>query len=143
MTRVEIYIDLGHIHWDRFRVGCHDLEIHGISEQVCEVLRVWNERPIKRESCQITISDNNGFVSPLLRLPFFDAIKTLVGFETLLIIVLKEKPDLRKLGTFLAASLGPSTLHYEWPLLDNVECGYGSIKFHPRRSRPDKEKKMT
>ncbi|KAF6228027.1 hypothetical protein HO133_007755 [Letharia lupina] len=134
MTHIEIYIDLEHFHWERFRVGRHDHEIHGISGQVCEVLRVWNGLSVRRETCRITIKDGISFISPLLRLPFLDAVKTLVGLDTLLIIVLKFKWDLRKLGAVLGPSLGPSTVHYRWPLLEYVDRDYGCIKFHPRRS---------
>lgn len=132
ITHVEIHIDLGRFHWERFRTGFDDPEILNISEQVCEMLRMWNKYSAERESCRVSIRDGKQFMSSLLGLPLFHTIKTLVDLETLQIIMLKTKPDMRKLGAVLGPNLGPSTLHYEWPTLDPVQSGYGCIQFHPR-----------
>ena len=77
------------------------------------------------------VRDNTRLISPLLQLPFFDAIMTLVRLEILLITALNFKPDLRKLGGFLEPSFGPGAVYYEWPLLlDPVEGDYGYVKYH-------------
>lgn len=116
MVHVEIYMDLRELHRVRFRAECHDPEIQRISGdgEIRELLRVLQRYIVKLQSCRITIRDYNHFISLLLRPPFLDVVQTLVG--TLLIIVVKYKPDLRKLGAFFAPGLGPSTVHNEWPI---------------------------
>ena len=82
------------------------------------------------------VRDNTRLISPLLQLPFFDAIMTLVRLEILLITALNFKPALRKLGGFLEPSFGPGTVYYEWPLLDSVEYvegDYVCVEFHARK----------
>lgn len=138
MVHVEIYIDLWQFHWGRFRAGYHDPEIQSICGKICESLSVWQRSSIKRQNYCVTIRDNNQFISPLLRLSFWDAIKALVGFETILIIFVKYKIDLRKLWTLLAPSLGPSTIHNEWPVTKHAKSNYHSIKFHSRKSLADR-----
>ena len=130
MVHVEIYIDFREFHRVTFRAGYHDPEIQRISGEIWELLRLLQRYSAKLQSCRITIRDNNQFLSLLLRLPFLDAIQTLVG--TLLIIVVKYKPDWRKLGAFFAPGLGPSTVHHEWPIQYYAKSNYNSIKFHPK-----------
>ena len=131
-THMEFYIDFGSFHWQDFKAGYRDPEINYIGNQFCKALREWNSNSPKCESCRIIIDDNANFISAQLRLQIFEVMKTLVGLETVLILVLNFKPDLRRLGAVLGPSLGPSTVHYEWPPLYNDEWDYGSIKFHPR-----------
>ena len=134
LTRVEFYIDFSSFPWQSFRIGGHlDPAIHRISEQVCEAICTWNARPIELESCRIIIRDNTRFVSSLLQLRIFEVMKTLSGVETVLIMMLRFKSDLRKLGALLRPSLGPSTVHYKWPVLPDLSRDYGCIKFHPRK----------
>ena len=92
-----------------------------------------NARLIERENCRIIIRDNTRFVSSLLQLRIFEVLKTLSRVETVLIIMLKFKTDLRSLGAFLRPSLGPSTVHYKWPVIPGFDSGYGCTKFHPRK----------
>ncbi|CAF9932329.1 hypothetical protein IMSHALPRED_008856 [Imshaugia aleurites] len=139
MTHIELYIDFGTFSWDRFRAGHHDSELDYVSNQVCEILHSLKNCAKRCKSCHFIINDNNKFVSPLLRLRIFDIIKTLVGLETLIILVLLWKSDLRKLASHLAPSLGPSTVHYEWPSLPWAQGHYGCVKFHPRQSLAEKE----
>lgn len=133
LTRVEIYIDFAPFPWQSFRIGHLDPAIQRISNQVCEAICTWNAHPIERESCRIIIRDDTRFVSPLLQLRIFEVMKTLSRVETVLIIVLKNKLDLRRLGALLRPSLGPSTVHYKWPVLPDSDRDYGCIKFHPRK----------
>ena len=134
LSRVEFYIDFSSFPWQSFRLGGNlDPAIHCISEQVCEAIRTWNERPIERESCRIIIRDNTRFVSSLLQLRFFEAVKNLSRVETVWIIMLRFKSDLRRLGTLLQPSLGPSTVHYKWPVIHGSDKVYDCIKFHPRK----------
>lgn len=133
MTHLEIYVDFGRFRWWRCGLGWQDAEIRGVSDQVGELLRMWNEQSTtERESCRIVIEDNNNWVSPILRLSFLDAVRRLVGLRSPVVIVLTNKPDLRKLGTCLASSLGPSTVHCEWPVLGPLDRHYGSVMFQPR-----------
>ena len=140
LTRVEFHIDFVSFPWQSFRIGGHlDPAIHRISEQVCEAICTWNARPVKHESCRIIIRDNTRFVSSLLQLRIFEVMKTLSKVETVLIIMLKFKSDLRKLGALLRPSLGPSTVHYKWPVLPDFARDYGCIKFHPRKFSAEME----
>ena len=134
LKRIEFYIDFSSFPWQSFRIGRPlDPEIRRIGEQVCEAISTWNEHPLERESCRIIISDNTRFVSSLLQLRIFEVMKTLSRVETVLIIMLKFKSDLRKLGALLRPSLGPSTVHYMWPSLPDFSRDYGCIKYHPRK----------
>lgn len=134
LTRVEFFIDFSPFPWQSFRVGQPlDPEVRRISEQVYEAISAWNVHPIDRESCRIIILDNTRFVSSLLQLRIFEAMKTLSRVETVLIITLRFKSDLRKVGALLRPSLGPSTLHYVWHVLPDFIRDYDCIKFHPRK----------
>lgn len=133
MTRVEFLIDFSSFPWQSFRVGHLDPAARYISEQVCETLRNWYNQPFKRESCQIYFDDNARFVAPLLQLQIFEVLQTFVGLETLLVIMLQDKPDLRRLGASLRVSLGPSWIHRKWPVLPDAESHYGFVRFHPRK----------
>ena len=134
LTRVEFYIDFSSFPWQSFRIGGHlDPAIHHISEQVCEAIFTWNAHPIERESCRLIIRDNTRFISSLLQLRIFEVMKTLSRVETVLIIMLRFKSDLRKLGALLRPSLGPSTVHYKWPVLSDLSRDYGCIKYQPRK----------
>ncbi len=134
MTHIELYVDFDTFTWDRFRDAHHDPEINCISDQVSEALLIVNSNAKKCKLCRIIIEDRNDYISPLLRLQFFEVVKSLVDDDTLMIVLLKRKPDMEKLGTSLAASLGPSTLHYEWPSLLWARWNYGCVQFHPRKS---------
>ena len=136
LPRVEFYIDFSPFPWQSFRVGENlDPAIHCISEQVCEAIRTWNEHPIEHTSCQIIIRDNTRFVSSLFQLRFFEVVKNLSRVETVLIIMLRFKSDLRRLGALLRPSLGPSTVHYmhKWPVLPHFDMNYDCIRFQPRK----------
>ena len=134
LTRIEFYVDFAPFPWQSFWIGGHlDQAIQRITKQVCDAICTWNAHPIERESCRITIRDNTRFVNPLLRLRIFEVMKTLSRVETVLIIMLRFKSDLRRLGALLRPSLGPSTVHYKWPVLPDSERDYGCIKFHPRK----------
>ena len=134
LTRVELYIDFSSFPWQSFRIGEPlDPAIHRIGEQFCEAICTWNTRLIERESCRIIIRDNTQFVSSLLQLRIFEVVKILSRVETVLIIMLRFKSDLRKLGALLRPNFGPSTVHYMWPVLPDISSDYGCIKFHPRK----------
>ena len=60
-------------------------------------------------------------------------MKTLSRVETVLVITLRFKSDLRKVGALLRPSLGPSTLHHMWHVVPDVNRDFGCIKFHPRK----------
>lgn len=119
MTTDEIYIDFGRFRCDSPGVGCHDPEIKDLSEHACEIIRTCNNG--ERGSLRIIIRDCNHYTSPHLGLPIFDAIKDLVGLETLVIEVPEFKPDLKTLGAFLEPSLGCGDIFH----------GLGSVVFHP------------
>ena len=138
-THVEFYIDFSSFPWRSFRYGHLDPAAGKISEQVCKALRTWNSHPIKRESCRIIIKDNAHFFSPLLQLQFLEVLKTLVGLETLLVIVLKWKSDLWKLAPLLSPSLGPSWIHHRWPVVPDADRDYGCVRFHPRKFLSEKK----
>ena len=140
MTHIDLYIDFGTFPWDRFRDGHRDPEISSISDRVSEALIILNNDAKICKSCRIIIKDRNKYMSPLLRLQFFETVKSLVDVDTLMIVLLKWKPDMRKLGAVLAPSLGPSTLHYEWPLLLWAKWDYGCVQFHPKKFLAGREK---
>ena len=134
LTRIEFHVNFAPFPWHSFRVGGHlDPAIQRITKQVCDAICTWNAHPIERESCRIIIRDNSRFVSRLLQLRIFEVMKTLSGVETVLIIALKFKLDLRRVGALLRPSLGPSTVHCQWPVLPDSDRDYGCIKFHPRK----------
>ena len=141
-TRMEFHIDFGSFHWQDFKTGYRDPEINYIGNQFCKALREWTSNSTKCESCRIIIDDNANFIHAQFRLQIFKAMKTLVGLETVLILVLNFKPDLRRLGAVLGPSLGPSTVHYELASRYDLEWGYGSIKFHPRKFLAEQGNRM-
>ena len=134
MTPFEIRIDLRHLRWDRLLAGNHDHEINNINNKVCEMIRTYNNG--KGGSWRILIEYCSYATPPLFQLAFFEAIKELVGLETLVIFP-KFKTDLKKLETFLEPSLGRGEFCGEWerPLLEYFEnYYYDCVILHPRKS---------
>ena len=136
MAQVDFYIDLGPL--DRYQAmsrGRVGTGIRSIRNQLREACRIFNSRALKRKSCRIIIRNMDFPVSTMIRLQIFDDIKTLVGVETLMIIVMEEMPDMGELVSFLEPALGLGTYHYEWPPIPWAKWDYFCIQFHPRKNR--------
>lgn len=140
MLHVEFDIEFGNLHGERFRADSPKSEVHSISEQASELLRIWNRQSIKRESCRRIIRCNRDNTQSIdyLSLPFFQAVQTLVGLDTLLIEVMAYHPNVWRLETLLSPSLGRAAFRYEFPFKVTNEAyegwGSGFLKYRPRKS---------
>ena len=141
LKHVEFYVDFRWL--DYAAAGYPTSKIRHVGNPVCEALLTWNSNATRRESCQIMITNNLlSWSSPVFRKHIVEAIKTLVGLETLLIKILETVSSLWELETLLGPSLGPSTVSVEkiyWESIDgespNDVRSYRTLRcfeFHPR-----------
>ena len=138
MTQVELSIDFTSLAFHRYLAGNRDSGIKQTIDQFREGLTLLNRNAKQHRSCRIIINALDRLTSVLLRRQVVDGIKTLVGVETLMVVILRWKKDgVMKLGLefmpTLVSALGNFAFHDEWPPLSCVKSNYASFIFHPKK----------